>query len=49
MSTLVIRNARITTLDPQQPHAQALAVQEGASLPSAVTRRSCAAGATKRP
>ncbi len=29
MSTLVIRNARITTLDPQQPHAQALAVQEG--------------------
>ena len=21
MSTLVIRNARITTLDPQQPHA----------------------------
>ncbi|MGO4611152.1 amidohydrolase, partial [Variovorax sp. 2RAF20] len=29
MSTLVIRNARITTLDPQQPHAQALAVQNG--------------------
>lgn len=29
MSTLVIRNARITTLDPQQPHAQALAVQDG--------------------
>ncbi|WP_322548277.1 amidohydrolase [Stenotrophomonas geniculata] len=29
MSTLVIRNARITTLDPQQPHAQALAVQQG--------------------
>ena len=29
MSTLVIRNARITTLDPQRPHAQALAVQEG--------------------
>ena len=27
MRTLVIRNARITTLDPQQPHAQALAVQ----------------------
>ena len=29
MSTLVIRNARITTLDPAQPHAQALAVQDG--------------------
>ncbi len=29
MSTLVIRNARITTLDPQQPYAQALAVQNG--------------------
>ena len=29
MSTLVIRNARITTLDPAMPHAQALAVQDG--------------------
>lgn len=29
MHTLVIRNARITTLDPHRPHAQALAVQEG--------------------
>jgi len=29
MSTLIIRNARITTLDPSQPHAQALAVQDG--------------------
>ena len=29
MSTLVIRNARITTLDPAMPHAEALAVQDG--------------------
>lgn len=29
MSTLVIRNARITTLDPAMPNAEALAVQDG--------------------
>lgn len=49
MSTLVIRNARITTLDPRSRMPRRWPCRKGASWPSAATRRSCAAGATKRP
>ena len=48
MSTLLIRNARITTLDPTCPQADALAVVDG-RIARSVPKRRCAPAWTRPP